>query len=70
MYIPLSHLLDHKFKHNFQDILNLLCIYLTNESSTLLNSIKDIGPTNLTKSDSIITNFFSLTISVYSKNEY
>ena len=24
---PLSHLVDHIFKHHFQDTLNLLCIY-------------------------------------------
>ena len=27
MSSPLSHLRYHKFKHNFQDTLNLLCIY-------------------------------------------
>ena len=26
MSSPLSHLRDHKFKHNFQDTMNLLCI--------------------------------------------
>ena len=30
--------------------------YFTTERSTLLNSIKEIGPTTLTKSDSCITN--------------
>ena len=69
---PLSHLHYHKFKHNFQDTLNVLLHwwkdidtsshyllhyhYFTNERSTFLNSIKEIGPTNLIKSDSYITN--------------
>ena len=26
MSSPLGHLRDHKFKHNFEDTLNLLCI--------------------------------------------
>ena len=71
MFELLSYLRDHKFKHNFQDIESavrlwkdikttsyylLYCHSLTNERSTLLNSIKETGSTDLTKSDSCITN--------------
>ena len=71
MSSSLSHLRDLKFKHNFQDIESALHLwkdietkshyplhhyYFTTERSTLLNSIKEIGPTTLTKSGSCITN--------------
>ena len=44
--------------------------YFTYERSTLLNSIKEIGPINLTKSDFCKINILFLTIDVYSKNKY
>ena len=72
MSSSLSHLRDHKFKHNFQDAFNPVSIcgktwkqhlitlldyhYFTSERGTLLNSIKEIGPINLTKSDSCVIN--------------
>ena len=37
---------------------------------SLLNSIKEIGPINLTKSDFCKINILFLTIDVYSKNKY
>ena len=68
----MSHLRDHKFKHNFQDSLNPLCIcgrtlkqhliilstitISPTERSAFFNPIKEIRPINLTKSDSCITN--------------
>ena len=68
MSSPLSHLHDHKFKQNFPDTLNQLCIcgktlkqHLITFSAITISSmkeapIKEIDPTNLTKSDSCITN--------------
>ena len=72
--LGLSHLREHKFKHNFQDCLNPLCLcgneietsthYLhhcpayTNEGLTLLNKIKSINCSILESSDAAVTKFF------------
>ena len=71
MSSPLSHLRYHKFKQFSRHIESALHLWkgigttfhyllhyhcFTDERSTLLNSIKEIGPTNLTKNDSCITN--------------
>ena len=69
--LGLSHLREHKFKHNFQDCLNPLCLcgneiensthYLlhcptyTNERLTLLNKIKSINCSILESSDAAVT---------------
>ena len=69
--LGLSHLREHKFKHNFQDCLNPLCLcgneietsthYLhhcpanTNEGLTLLNKIKSINCSILESSDVAVT---------------
>ena len=69
--LGLSHLRKHKFKHNFQDCLNPLCLcgneiensthYLlhcptyTNERLTLLNKIKSINCSILESSDAAVT---------------
>ena len=69
--LRLSHLCKHKFKHSFQDCLNLLCFcgneietsthYLlhsptyTNKRMTLLNKIKSINCRMLEFSDIIVT---------------
>ena len=71
--LGLSHLRKHKFKHNFQDCLNPLCLcgneietsthYLhhcpayTNEGLTLLNKIKSINCSILESSDAAVTKF-------------
>ena len=61
MSSPLSHLRDHRHiestLHLWKDIETtshypLHYHYLTSERSTLLNSIKEVGPINLTKNDS------------------
>ena len=67
----LSHLCERKFKHNFQDCLNPICLcgneiensthYLlhcptyTNERLTLLNKIKSINCSILESSDAAVT---------------
>ena len=69
--LSLSHVREHKFKHNFQDCLNPLCLcgneietsthYLlhcptyTNERLTLLNKIKSINCSILESSDAAVT---------------
>ena len=69
----LSHLRERKFKHNFQDCFNTLCLcgndiqisthYLlhcstyTNERLTLLNKIKSINCSILESSDAAVTKF-------------
>ena len=69
--LGLSHLREHKFKRSFQDTPNPLCscgldIEFTShcflhcllfhaERSTLLNNIKEINSTILTKSESVVT---------------
>ena len=69
--LGLSHLHEHKFKHNFQDCLNPLCLcgneietsthYLlhcptyTNERFTLLNKIKSINCRILESRDAVVT---------------
>ena len=69
--LGLSHLCEHKFKHNFQDCLNPICLcgneiensthYLlhcptyTNERLTLLNKIKSINCSILESSDAAVT---------------
>ena len=66
-----SHLREHKFKHNFQDCFNPLCLcgnemetsthYLlhfptyTNERLTLLNKIKSVNCSILESSDAAVT---------------
>ena len=68
--LGLSHLQDHKFKHNFQDTLNQICNYgedigtschyllhcslYTNERLALLNVIQDIDNSILELTDSHI----------------
>ena len=70
--LGLSHLREHKFKHNFQDCLNPLCScgidvestshfllhcpFFNKERSTLLRNLKDINEKLLDKSDSTLTN--------------
>ena len=72
--LGLSHLRDHKFKHSFQDCLNLICSCGTevettahfllhcpnylDERKTLLDSIKSVISNILERSDSFINNVF------------
>ena len=69
----LSHLREHKFKHNFQDTLNpfcscgldvetnthffLYCPLFTNQRRTLLSTVKDIDSSLTNTNDSILTHF-------------
>ena len=69
--LGLSHLGEHKFKHNFQDCLNPLCLCgneiensthhllhcptYTNERLTLLNKIKNINCSILVSSNAALT---------------
>ena len=72
--LGLSHLRDHKFKHSFQDCLNLICScgievettahfllhcpYYLDERKTLLDNIKFVLSNILERSDSFINNVF------------
>ena len=74
--LGLSHLREHKFKHNFQDCLNPLCLCgnemeksthhllhcptYTNERLTLLNKIKSINRSILESSDAAVTKLLHL----------
>ena len=69
--VGLSHLREHKFKHNFQDSVNPLCdcsceiettshfllhcLHFCNERKVLLSKIKEIDSTILSKNDSDTT---------------
>ena len=72
--LGLSRLHEHKFKHSFQDTLNLLCSYgkavettfhfvlscpnYSDERLTLLSKIRNINPNILENTNSQITHFF------------
>ena len=72
----LSHLREHKFKHNFQDTLNpfcscglnvkinthffLYCLLFTNQRCTFLSAVNDIDSSLTNTNDSILTRILLL----------
>ena len=74
--LGLSHLNDHKFRHNFQDCINLIysrvhnieittysllhCPHFTCARQTIFNKINNLDSTILERNESFLTNVFRL----------